>query len=581
MAEFPARPGETERRVAVGTGPWKLTEEQTRARAAVPRQHFYQDDEPFEYPEGQRPAIPGGPGFPPHPTRRRIVFAFTSVLVGITGALGNAIVAANLPYLQGALGLDLSEAAYLSVAYLVTNAITGCVLVKYRQEFGIRSFCMIFLTLQALLITSHLFVHGLAGAIVVRAASGISASALTTLGVFYMMQAFPAAHRLKAVCLGIGTPQLSLPLAWLIPKDFLAFGSWAGLYLFELGLSLAVLGIVSIVRLPPSVRSKTFEPLDAVSFSLYAAGFIMFGSAMGLGSYLWWTNVAWIGWFFTACIPCLALFALIEARRNRPLIDVKWLSAGTFVRWALIAIVCRFVQSEQTIGILTMLRDFGLTNDDIRPLTAAIFVGAVLGVIAAAITVSPARLPYMVLTSLLVVAMAAYLDSGSSVSTRVPQLMITQAMMGFAGTLFIGPLFISGLGRVLADGGVRMTSFIALFNVTQSVGTLTGNAFTQTYLFHAQQYHLGTYAAQATKSEPDVAALLSALTARYSPMIADPALRSAEGVAALSQQISLYARVAGYVDVFTAISLVASTGVVALVAVISANLIKQYRSKPS
>ncbi|MEV4610755.1 MFS transporter [Neorhizobium sp. LMR1-1-1.1] len=565
----------------MGIAPWKLTEGRRRARSAVPRQHFYQDDEPFEYPEGQRPAIPGAPGFPPHPTRRRIVFAFTSVLVGITGALGNAIVAANLPYLQGALGLDLSEAAYLSVAYLVTNAITGCVLVKYRQEFGIRSFCMIFLTLQALLITSHLFVHGLAGAILVRAASGISASALTTLGVFYMIQALPAAHRLKAVCLGIGTPQLSLPLAWLIPKDFLAFGNWNGLYLFELGLSLAVLGIVSIVRLPPSVRSKTFEPLDAVSFSLYAVGFILFGSAMGLGSYLWWTNVAWIGWFFTACIPCLALFVSIEARRKRPLVDVKWLSAGTFVRWALIAVLCRFVQSEQTIGILSMLRDFGLTNDDIRPLTGAIFVGAVLGLAAAALTVSPARLPYMVLASLLIVATATYLDSGSSVSTRVPQLLITQGMMGFAGTLFIGPLFIFGLGRVLADGGVRMTSFIALFNVTQSVGTLTGNAFTQTYLFHAQQYHLGTYAAQAARSEPDVTSLLSSLTARYSPLIADPVLRSAEGVAALSQQVSLYARVAGYVDVFTAISLAASAGVVALVAVIAVNLIKQYRSKPS
>jgi hypothetical protein len=126
-----------------------------------------------------------------------------------------------------------------------------------------------------------------------------------------------------------------------------------------------------------------------------------------------------------------------------------------------------------------------------------------------------------------------------------------------------------------------MTSFIALFNVTQSVGTLTGNAFTQTYLFHAQQYHLGTYAAQAAKSEPDVTALLSSLSAQYSPLIADPVLRSAEGVAALSQEISLYARVAGYVDVFTAISLAATAGMVALAAVIAVNVIKQYRSKIS
>lgn len=565
----------------MGTAPSELAKDGARTGVKAARQHFYHDDESFDYPEGQRPALPGSPGLPDHPVGRRAIYGFMAVIIGITGALGNAIVAANLPYIQGSIGIDLSEVAWLPAAYLVTNAITGCVLVKYRQEFGVRSFCMVFLTLQAALITSHLFVNGLAGAILVRAASGISASALTTLGVFYMLQAFPAAHRLRAVCLGVGTPQLSLPLAWLVPKDFLALGNWNGLYLFELGLSLAALGIVSIIRLPPGVRSKAFEPLDVLSFALYAVGFIMFGSAMGLGSYLWWTNAAWIGWFFTACLPCFALFFFIESRRKKPLIDVKWISAGTFVRWALIAILCRFVQSEQTIGILTMLRDFGLTNDDIRPLTGAILAGSILGLVAAALVVAPPRLPYMVLGALVLVAVATYIDTGSSVSTRVSQLLVSQPLIAFAGTLFIGPVFIFGLGQVLADGGRRMTTFIALFNVTQSVGTLTGNAFTQTYLFHAQQYHLGVYAAQATRSEPEVAALLSTLAARYAPVITDPTLRTAEGVAALTQQITQYARVAAYVDVFTAISLAASAGALALLSFIAVSHFKLYRSKLS
>lgn len=255
-----------------------------------PRRHFYQDDEPYDYPEAEKPLIPGAPGFPDHPPRRRVIYALTSCLVAMTGALGNAIVAANLPYLQGALGLDLSEIAWLPVAYLSTNAITGCILVKYRQQFGVRSFCMIFLALQALLIGAHLLVQGLEGAILVRAASGICASALTTLGVFYMIQALPTAYRLKAVTIGIGLPQLALPLAWLFPKDFLAFGNWNGLYLFELGLSLITLAVVALVRLPPTARFRTFEPLDGLSFALYAVGFALFSAAIGLGSYLWWTN---------------------------------------------------------------------------------------------------------------------------------------------------------------------------------------------------------------------------------------------------------------------------------------------------
>ncbi len=541
------------------------------------RQHFYENDEPFDYPDGQRPAVPGAPGTPVHPMSRRIVYGLTSALVGVTGALGNAIVAANLPYLQGALGLDLSDVAWLPVAYLVTNAITGCILVKFRQEFGVRPFCVIFLTLQAALITSHLFVDGLAGAILVRAASGVSASALSTLGVYYMIQALPATHRLRAVCFGIGIPQLALPLAWLVPKDFLAFGNWNGLYLFELGLSLAALAVVSLVRLPPSVRSKTFESLDAVSFLLYALGFVLFGSAMGLGSYLWWTNMPWIGWCFAACLPCLGLVIGIEYHRKRPMIDVRWLSAGTFARWALIAVICRFVQSEQTIGVMTMLRESGLTNDDIRPLTGAILVGAVLGLTASVLFVSPSRLIHLVLCSLLLVVAATYMDTATSVLTRVPQLLVSQAMMGVAGTLFIGPLFIFGFGRVLADGGVRMTSFIALFNVTQSIGTLTGNAFTQTYLYYAQQYHLASFAAQAERSAPEVAYLVRSMASRYSAVITDPAVRSAEGISGLSQQISLYARVAGYIDVFTAMSITATAGAAMLLGVIAFNWFQQAR----
>jgi hypothetical protein len=187
----------------------------------------------------------------------------------------------------------------------------------------------------------------------------------------------------------------------------------------------------------------------------------------------------------------------------------------------------------------------------------------------------------MVLGALVLVAVATYIDTGSSVSTRVSQLLVSQPLIAFAGTLFIGPVFIFGLGQVLADGGRRMTTFIALFNVTQSVGTLTGNAFTQTYLFHAQQYHLGVYAAQATRSEPEVAALLSTLAARYAPVITDPTLRTAEGVAALTQQITQYARVAAYVDVFTAISLAASAGALALLSFIAVSHFKLYRSKLS
>ncbi|ULJ75778.1 MFS transporter [Rhizobium gallicum] len=549
----------------------------TADRAKERRRHFFEDDEPFNYADHERPLVPGSPGTPLHPPLRRLIYALTSLVAGMTGALGNGLVSANLPYLQGALGLNVSEIAWLPAVYLITNAVTGCILVKYRQQFGIRSFCLIFLGLQTLLIGAHLLVGNLASAILLRGASGVCGSAMGTLGVLYMVQAMSAKRRLAAVTLGLGIPQLALPIAWVIPKDFLAFGSWSGLYLFEFGLSLVSLGVVMVVRLPPTVRSPAFEPLDAVSFGLYASGIGLFGAAMGLGSYLWWTNAAWIGWCLAGSLPCLALFALIEFHRQRPLVDVRWLSAGTFVRWAVIAVICRVAQSEQAAGVISMLRDFGLTNDDFRTLTFVILAGAAAGLFLSAFFISPSRLAILVLVSLAFASTAAYLDSFSSLSTRAPQLVWSQAMMGAATTMFFGPVFIFGLGRVLMRHGVGLTSFVAIFGITQSVGALVCNSLLQTYLFHAQQYHLTNFAVQTEKSDPAVMAATSVLSSQYLAVLTDPALRGAQGVQALSQQVILNARVAAYNDVYLAISLAAAFGLLLLLGVVLITAFRQPR----
>ena len=61
----------------------------------------------------ERPSLPGSPSTPLHPTHKRWLFALVGVLVAITGGLGNALVIANLQYLQGALGATTAEMAWL------------------------------------------------------------------------------------------------------------------------------------------------------------------------------------------------------------------------------------------------------------------------------------------------------------------------------------------------------------------------------------------------------------------------------------------------------------------------------------
>jgi MFS family permease len=518
---------------------------------------FYEDQH-WEFSPAESGVIPGAPPSPDHPLERRIVYGFTGVLVSITGGLGNSLVVANLPYLQGALGLNLSEIAWLPTVYLITSSITGFILIKYRQQFGMRSFCIVFLMLYAVTVFAHLFVNSMASAIAVRAASGISGAALTVLGVFYISQAMPLKYRQTAVALGIGLPQLALPIARLFPISGLALSNWRGIYLFELGLSLLALAAVLYVRLPPNKREQVFEKLDALTFGFYACAIACFGSAVGMGTYFWWTETPWIGWLLAISAPCMAAALCIEYCRAKPLIDVRWLGKFALLRFAVVTVIARIVFSEQTTGAIGFLRNFGLTNDDIRPLSVCILLAAFLGVVVGAIAAGPTRLTPLVMMAVGLVAVASFMDTSVSDLTRAPQLMFTQGLIAFATTVFIGPSFLFGLSKVLAEGGSKMTSFIALFGITQSLGSLIGIAFVQTSVLVSQQYHMQSLAAQLARYNPLVSSEIARFSHQLLSTLQDPTLRAAEGVSALSQQALIEAQVSAYVDVFSIISVLAA-----------------------
>src|SRR3546814_4898618 len=84
--------------------------------------------------------------------------------------------------------------------------------------------------------------------LIVRGASGIVASGLSTLALFYIMQAMPTAARLGGMILGVGVSQVATPLARVISPVLLVHGNIQSLFIFELGLTLMCLGSVALLR---------------------------------------------------------------------------------------------------------------------------------------------------------------------------------------------------------------------------------------------------------------------------------------------------------------------------------------------
>ena len=512
----------------------------------------------WDFAPHERSLLPGSPATPEHPAGRRVIYGVIGVLIGVTAGLGTALIAVNLPYLQGSLGLYQNEIAWLPAVYVMTNVPAGIVLIKYRQQFGLRSFCLIFQGLYCVICLAHVFAGGFAAAIAVRAASGIAGSALTTLALNYMIQAFPAKWRLKAIAVGIAVPQLAIPIARLISSDLLAFDQWRTLYLFEFGLAAVSFSAIALVRLPPSVHEEAFERMDLPTVALFTGALTLLCAVLAQGRWAWWFDSPWIGWALAASIPLFGAVFLIEFHRSNPIIDMRWLGTFNFLRFFLVGTIARIVLSEQTYGSVGLLNALGTTNEQLYLFSALTVIAAVAGVVVSALLVSPGHFTQPVALAIGIVAIAAYFDSYSSSLTRAPQLYLTQVLIAFSTTLYIGPAILIGFTEVLVAGGKHLTSFIVLFSTTQSLGGLIGTALLSTFQVQREKQHSFDITQHLSVTDPQVSQAIQNCGAIASHPILDPALRSAQGGGALSQRVALEANVLAYNDVFQLVAVLSA-----------------------
>lgn len=504
----------------------------------------------------ERPSLPGSPSTPWHPTYKRWLFAMVGVLVAITGGLGNSLVIANLQYLQGALGATTAEMAWLPAAYVMTNVCMNLLLVKFRQQFGLRAFTEVFLVLYALVTFGHLFVNDLNSAIAVRAAHGMVGAALSSLGLYYMIQAFPAKWRLKALVLGLGTAQLALPLARLFSEDLLQIAEWRGLYLFELGLALICLGCVFLLKLPPGDRFKTFEKLDFLTFAILSSGVALLCAVLSLGRIDWWLEAPWIG-IASACSLVLIMAGLaIEHNRANPLLMTRWLGSGVMIRLALAVILIRMVLSEQSTGAVGFMQMLNMSYEQMHTLYVVMLAGAISGLAISALTINPAHLLMPLVISLALMATGSVMDSFSSNLTRPQNLYVSQFLLGFGGTFFLGPTMVLGTKNVLANPR-NLVSFSVMFGICQNLGGLIGAALLGTFQVVREKFHSSMIVEHLTLLDPRVAARVQSGGSAYGGLVADPELRNLMGIRSLATAATRDANVMAYNDVFMLIAIIA------------------------
>ena len=504
---------------------------------------------------GERPTLPGSPSMPEHSTPKRVAYFIVGLIVALTGGLGNGLVTANLLNLQGSLAAYAYQMQWLPAAYVMTIVSMNLLLVKFRQQFGLRLFTEAFLVLYAVVTFAHLYANTLSSAIAVRAAHGMVGGALGVLGLYYTLQAFPARHRLKGVVLGLGFAQLALPLARIFTSELLQIGEWHGLYLFELGLALLALGCVLALKLPPGDRVQTFEPLDFLTFILFAPGVALLCAVLAQGRTAWWMESEWVGVCLACSIVLIAASLAIEHNRARPLLNTRWLTTGKIAKLFLSVLLFRIVLSEST-GAVGFLQALGLNTDQMQNLFIVVLLGSVAGLVVSALTINPKTLHRSLMFALLLIAAGALIDAHATSQTRPVNMYVSQFLLAFGGTYFLGPTMVAGMGAVIAEPR-NLVSFSVMFTMTQNLGGLLGSAIVGTIQTAREKYHSSYLVEHLTMLDPQVAARVQSGAASYGGVLTDPALRSAQGVARLGAVATREANVLAYNDVFLMIAGVA------------------------
>jgi hypothetical protein len=511
----------------------------------------------YQFRPDEQPIFPGAPFAPSHPPARRLAYAVIGIIVGISTTFGNALVNVNVPYLSGPLGLYVNEASWLPAIYVAMNATANLSLVKARAQFGIPSVTHGLLIAYILIALLQIPFPGFATAALTRAISGIAAAGLTTLSIYYLLQVFHGKLRPLALVIGLSLPQMGTPLARLVPVDVLEMNGWHGLHLIEPAVALFVLGLILISPLPPNKKGFAFEPLDFVTIGLAVPAMLLVCGILGEGRLMWWTDTPWLGWMLAASIPMFLIAGLVEAYRKRPLLQLGWLGSTDILRFALVAILVRLALAEQTYGSVGLLTIGGLDNDQLHVLFAFVLLAMVLGTITAVVTLAEQRLPWLIAIALLIIAAGAFIDSYASNLTRPPQLYLSQSLIGFGTTLFIGPALVYGILRVFQKGPDHFVSMVVLFSVTQNVGGLAGSALLGSLQTIQARAHAVWLSGHLTGFDPQVIERLQSGAMAISATVTDPMLRSLEGAGLLARSTTTEADILAYNDVFRAVAIMA------------------------
>jgi hypothetical protein len=501
--------------------------------------------------------VPGAPYLPPHSRSRRLRYVVVAILMSTFGIFGNSLVTENLQQVAGGYSSYSAELVWLTAAYVGVGASSNVVMIKGRMQLGLPLMLYGSLVLYALAAAADATWGTLFTAILSRAANGLSTSTGVATSVYCLMQALPKNKRILAIATPIACVQLAQPLARLVPVDFLTLDSNTTLHLLTLLIPLLQILLLALNPLPRTYTQKVFEPVDLITGVLVVSGAMMLACALAAGQTYWWNDAPFLGQLLIGAIITLGLALMVEARRQRPEINLQWLSRRHILGIMAIALVERVSLSVQTSSVPGLLALRSLNNDQYHHLFALVALAMFVGILVMLKTLGPKALLFQMVAALGCIAMGALIACASNSLVRPDDLILSQCLIGFGATLFAGPALLACISQVLQRGAEVLVPTVLVFAAVQNFGTLIGTALLSSVQYLSQQTAIAGYANRFRATSP--------LIAPWHSNLSD-----------LSSSAQQQAAVIGYLNSFRLVAVIA---LVAMLAVLATALYSVYTTR--
>lgn len=515
---------------------------------------------------GGKPVVPSPPApLPALPLPRALLYMGAAVVLGLTQGLGQGFVTSNLAQIAGDLSITTTEASWLAAAYQIPRAVLPLLLIKIRNQYGLRRFAEIAIVVYVIMSFAAIWVTDFRSAVTVQFLSGVAAAPISSLAFLYMLEPLAAAWKMRlGLPIALAVIMTGPSLSYVISPALIGDGGLTWLHLTALSLALVSLALVYTLKLRPMPREKVIQPLDFLSVMLIGIGFGGIIIAFIQGPIHYWTDAPWIGWLLVASVISLAALVVIELNRKAQLLDIRWLMSPAILHLTATLFLFRLILSEQSSGAPRMFQALGLAPSQLSGLFAIICIASLIGGLACVGWIKLERVKWFHLVALFLIMGGAFMDSQSTVDTRPEQMYISQAMIGMAGMLFLPPALLAGLSSALARGPQYLLSFVIVFLTTQSIGGVLGSGLFTTFINNRHAVHLQVLSEQLTATSGMTASAIAARAAGLASQISDAGLRKAQAVTLVMQEADRQAYVLAYNDAYFLIFLIASLGATAL-----------------